>query len=249
MKKSKVLLIVILCIFVFLICDKIRISANLTTSSKSQNNTSNTNIEDLINYINNLELTKDDVDEISEKGKNITEAIKGKTSFKEYNLKEILSIYKNFNSIANKLNLKIDFSMKSGDFSLKDKTNREDVFSGNIGDIKNYFKAIKENTNITTLEVYSSIFNTELLENLNEIINNNNELNIISDTEINKEELNNEEIKQNEITDNNKLLDHNANNSENAILIKDNSNSDMIIPITILVVTFFIIIIAYIKFK
>lgn len=256
MKKSKVLLSIILCIFIFLILDKIRISMDVTTLSKSEAVDSKDSIQNLIDYINDLELSKDDIDDISEKGKNISEAIKGKTAFKEFKLKEILSIYKNFNSIANKLDLKVNFSIKNGDFSLKDKHDGNDVFNGNIGDIKKYFKDIKENTNITTLEAFSGIFSKEILEKVNEIMSDDTNSNIISNDEINKEELNNIVAKNNEQDQTNtttndikSLKEENSLNSESSTLTNNKSSVDMILPITILIVAFFIIIISYIKFK
>lgn len=261
MKKSKVLLIIILCIFIFLILDKMRISMEITTLSKPEVVDSKESIQNLIDYINNLELSKDDIDDISEKGKNITDAIKGKTAFKEFKLKEILSIYKNFNSIANKLNLKIDFSIKNGDFTLKDKFDGNNLFSGNIGNVKKYFKEIKENTDITTLDTFSSILGKDILDKVNEIMSEDTNYDIISNQEINNDQVSNYEenniaTKDKEIDETNttindiELLDEEKNlNSENSVFTNNKSNFDMILPITILIVAFFIIIVSYIKFK
>lgn len=132
MKKSKMLLFFMLGIFIFLIYDDIPISTNFTTSPKAEDINSEININKLVDYINNLELTDEEINEITEYSKTILEDIKGKTSFNDYKLKEILRTYKNFSSIANNLNLKIDFSIKNGDFTLKEKKDGNEIFIGNV---------------------------------------------------------------------------------------------------------------------
>ncbi|WP_066893351.1 hypothetical protein [Clostridium nigeriense] len=235
MKKSKIILFIILGIFIFLICDKIRISYNFAISSKIENINTNIDIKNLIDYINNLDLTEEDIEEISEKSKSISEDIKGKTSFKEYKLKEILKIYKNFSVIANSLNLKIDFSIKNGDFTLKEKANGTNIFSGNVSDIKKYFQAIKDNTNISTLEVLASIDSEEILDNIDSNINNTD-----------KEKLNNEDLNNNK----NDIVENETNSENiNKDLLSSKNSINMVIPISILVIAFCVIVISYIKFK
>ena len=235
MKKSKIILFIILGIFIFLICDKIRISSNFAISSKIENINTNIDIKNLIDYINNLDLTEEDIEEISEKSKSISEDIKGKTSFKEYKLKEILKIYKNFSVIANSLNLKIDFSIKNGDFTLKEKANGTNIFSGNVSDIKKYFQAIKDNTNISTLEVLASIDSEEILDNIDSNINNTD-----------KEKLNNEDLNNNK----NDIVENETNSENiNKDLLSSKNSINMVIPISILVIAFCVIVISYIKFK
>ena len=235
MKKSKIILFIILGIFIFLICDKIRISYNFAISSKIENINTNIDIKYLIDYINNLDLTEEDIEEISEKSKSISEDIKGKTSFKEYKLKEILKIYKNYSVIANSLNLKIDFSIKNGDFTLKEKANGTNIFSGNVSDIKKYFQAIKDNTNISTLEVLASIDSEEILDNIDSNINNTD-----------KEKLNNEDLNNNK----NDIVENETNSENiNKDLLSSKNSINMVIPISILVIAFCVIVISYIKFK
>ena len=235
MKKSKIILFIILGIFIFLICDKIRISYNFAISSKIENINTNIDIKNLIDYINNLDLTEEDIEEISEKSKSISEDIKGKTSFKEYKLKEILKIYKNYSVIANSLNLKIDFSIKNGDFTLKEKANGTNIFSGNVSDIKKYFQAIKDNTNISTLEVLASIDSEEILDNIDSNINNTD-----------KEKLNNEDLNNNK----NDIVENETNSENiNKDLLSSKNSINMVIPISILVIAFCVIVISYIKFK
>ena len=235
MKKSKIILFIILGIFIFLICDKIRISYNFAISSKIENINTNIDIKNLIDYINNLDLTEEDIEEISEKSKSISEDIKGKTSFKEYKLKEILKIYKNFSVIANSLNLKIDFSIKNGDFTLKEKANGTNIFSGNVSDIKKYFQAIKDNTNISTLEVLASIDSEEILDNIDSNINNTD-----------KEKLNNEDLNNNK----NDIVENETNSENiNKDLLSSKNSINMVIPISILVIAFCVIVNSYIKFK
>lgn len=234
MKTSKKILIVILGIFIFLICDKIRVSAN----SAKEVFQSNLNIENLIEYINNLDLTKDAMDNISERSQLISEDLKDKISFKDYKVTEIFKIYRNFTSIANDLDLKIDFSVKNGDFTLKDKANGSSIFKGNVNDANNYFKAIKNNTDLLTIEVLSNIDNEDI---------NNIKDDVIDNTKINKEEtLNNSEAIDND--DKNIIENEKAKTSIENNLATSKTNN-MILPISILAVAFFVIVISYIKFR
>ena len=74
MRNSKKILVIILIISVFLIGNKIRVSAN----SNEEVLKYNLNIENLIEYINNLDLSEEEIENISEKSKTISEDIKEK---------------------------------------------------------------------------------------------------------------------------------------------------------------------------
>jgi hypothetical protein len=240
MKSGKKISFIILIVLVFLIGEQIRVSAN----SNEEILKSNLNIENLIEYINNLDLTEEEIQNISEKSKTISEDIKEKASFKDYKLKEIIKIYRNFTSMSNTLKLNIDFSIKNGDFTLKDKANGNYIFKGNISEIKNYFDSIKNNTELLTTEVLANIDNEGLKESIEGVIseNNNNNNNSNEDLSINEET----ETTKNDnkiAIENNEDIYINENNSSS------NKLSSMIIPTSILVLVFFVIIISYIKFR
>lgn len=232
MKKNKILLFLILGIFIFLICDDMSVSNNFTIFPKSEEISYEINIQDLIDYINSLELTEDNINEITEDSKTIIEDIKGKTAFSDYKIKEILKIYKSFNHIANNLNLKIDFSIKSGDFTLKEKKNGNEIFRGNVSEVKKYFKYIKDNTPISSLEVFSNMNNENIIDKVGDEITSDNE-NYISKEDLNENNINEEILLENEVSTINTPL---------------KSNKNIIIS-TILIFSFFIILIAYINFK
>lgn len=239
MKSGKKISFIILIVLVFLIGDQIRVSAN----SNEEILKSNLNIENLIEYINNLDLTEEEIQNISEKSKTISEDIKEKASFKDYRLKEIIKIYRNFTSMSNTLKLNIDFSIKNGDFILKDKANGNSIFKGNVSEIKKYFDAIKNNTELLTTEVLANIDNEVLKESIEEVISENNNSNInekLSDDD-NLSSIDETKITQN---DNNIAIENNENNSSSNKL-----GSSMIVPTSILVLVFFVIIISYIKFR
>lgn len=241
MKKSKVLLFLILAIFIFLICDYMSVSDNFIISPKSEEQSYEINIQDLIDYINSLELTEDKINEITEDSKTIIEDIKGKTAFSDYKIKEILKIYKNFNNIANNLNLKIDFSIKSGEFTLKEKKNGNEIFTGNVSEVKKYFKYIKDNTAISSLEVFSNIDNENLINNiLDKVLSKESNI-VISDSEkytnendLNQNSLNEEVLVENEVSSIN-------NSSKNT--------KSFFIQTIMLAALFFITITAYIKIR
>lgn len=241
MKKSKVLLFLILAIFIFLICDYMSVSDNFIISPKSEEQSYEINIQDLIDYINSLELTEDKINEITEDSKTIIEDIKGKTAFSDYKIKEILKIYKNFNNIANNLNLKIDFSIKSGEFTLKEKKNGNEIFTGNVSEVKKYFKYIKDNTPISSLEVFSNMNNENLINNIVDKVLYKESNTVTSDSEsytnendLNQNSLNEEVVVEKEVSSIN-------NSSKNT--------KSFFVQTIILVALFFSIIAAYIKIR
>ena len=169
MKNFKKILVIILIIAVFLIGNKIRVSAN----SNEDVLKSNLNIENLIEYINNLDLSEEEIENISEKSKTISQDIKEKASFKDYKITEVIKIYKNFTSISNTLKLSIEFSIKNGDFILKDKANGNSIFKGNVSEIENYFNVIKNNTDLLITEVLANVDNESLKEKIEDVIYEN----------------------------------------------------------------------------
>ena len=143
MKKNSTV-IILFGIIIFLFCNTIKASGNTTNKITE----ANLGVENLIEYINNIDLTDEKANNISEKSKLISQDIKENAKFTDYKLTEIIRIYRSFTSISNDLNLNIDFSIKNGDFTLKDRANNNSVFKGNIGEIKKYFEALKNNTEL-----------------------------------------------------------------------------------------------------
>lgn len=243
MRNSKKILVIILIISVFLIGNKIRVSAN----SNEDVLKSNLNIENLIEYINNLDLTEEEIENISEKSKTISQDIKEKASFKDYKITEVIKIYKNFTSISNTLKLNIEFSIKNGDFILKDKANGNSIFKGNVSEIENYFNVIKNNTDLLITEVLANVDNESLKEKIEDVIyeNSNSDKNLRSNDNLsNNEETGIAENDTNLKIENNEDIYSNENS-----LYSNKLSSNIIIPTSILVLAFFVIIISYIKFK
>lgn len=243
MRNSKKILVIILIISVFLIGNKIRVSAN----SNEEVLKYNLNIENLIEYINNLDLSEEEIENISEKSKTISQDIKEKASFKDYKITEVIKIYKNFTSISNTLKLNIEFSIKNGDFILKDKANGNSIFKGNVSEIENYFNVIKNNTDLLITEVLANVDNESLKEKIEDVIyeNSNSDKNLRSNDNLsNNEETGIAENNTNLKIENNEDIYSNENS-----LYSNKLSSNMIIPTSILVLAFFVIIISYIKFK
>lgn len=241
MKKYKKISIIILIMLVFLIGDQIRVYAN----SDEEVLKSNLNIENLIEYINNLDLSEEEIQNISDKSKTISNDIKVNASFKDYKLTDIIKIYKNFASMSNDLKLNIDFSIKNGDFTLKDKANGNSIFKGNVSEIKKYFEVIKNNTELLTTEVLANIDNETIKEILSEDNVDGSNENFST----------NEDLSVNEETETTKNNNYTTIESEEDISINEKSSinnklgSSMIIPTSILVLAFLVIIISYIKFR
>lgn len=245
MKKYKKISIIILIMLVFLIGDQIRVYAN----SDEEVLKSNLNIENLIEYINNLDLSEEEIQNISDKSKTISNDIKVNASFKDYKLTDIIKIYKNFASMSNDLKLNIDFSIKNGDFTLKDKANGNSIFKGNVSEIKKYFEVIKNNTELLTTEVLANIDNETIKETIKEILSEDN----VDGS--NENFSTNEDLSVNEETETTKNNNYTTIESEEDISINEKSSinnklgSSMIIPTSILVLAFLVIIISYIKFR
>ena len=243
MRNSKKILVIILIISVFLIGNKIRVSAN----SNEEVLKYNLNIENLIEYINNLDLSEEEIENISEKSKTISQDIKEKASFKDYKITEVIKRYKNFTSISNTLKLNIEFSIKNGDFILKDKANGNSIFKGNVSEIENYFNVIKNNTDLLITEVLANVDNESLKEKIEDVIyeNSNSDKNLRSNDNLsNNEETGIAENNTNLKIENNEDIYSNENS-----LYSNKLSSNIIIPTSILVLAFFVIIISYIKFK
>lgn len=246
MKTSKKILIVIFAISVFLITERIRVSANTYKDLEAIG----VNNENLIEYINDLDINKKDIEDILDKGKDLAEDIKDKTNIKDFNLSEILSIYKDVTSIANKLNLNIDFSFKNGKFSIKDKNTNDIIFEGNVNEINKYYELSKDNMQGITKEVLENINNKETIENIEEAI----EEGFGESKEIlNKDSKVNQEYKKDNINlkDSNYKLNRDEENKKivNSSKTLDNNKNGIMFSIFIVMGMFFTILISYIKFR
>ena len=166
MKISKKTAIIILAISIFLISDIIRVSANTSKDLKSIG----LNTESFVEYMNNLDISKQDIEEIVDKGKELSENIKDKTNIKDFKISELINIYKEINLIANDLNLNIDFSFKDGNFNLKEKNRDDIIFKGNVNNLGEYFEFYKNNIQLFAKEVLGNIENKEILENIGDVV-------------------------------------------------------------------------------
>lgn len=240
MKNSKKILIVVFIIAFILIGDKIRASASSFTNLLENN----LSIDNLIEYINTLDISREEIDEVVDKGKEISDDVKGKESIKDYKITELLRIYKNVTAMAEGLRLDIDFSFKNGDFTLKEKSTKDPIFKGNISGIKSYYEAIKNNSDVLSLDVFSNIDNTEVVDYFKNSIEDKLADNENIDNEINDNIKSNIESKVN----NNSIILENNKENEYLLMNNDNSNSN-ILPISIYIGCIITIIISYIKFK
>lgn len=246
MKVSKKIAIIILAISVFLISDIIRVSANTSNDLKSIG----LNSESFVEYMNNLDISKEEIEEIVDKGKELSENIKDKTNIKEFKISELVNIYKEITSIANNLNLNIDFSFKDGNFNLKEKNRDDIIFKGNVNDLGKYFEFYKNNTQLFAKEVLGNIDNKEILDNIGEVVEEefggaretlNNILMIDENEDIN-DSINRED--QNKFSTNNEEINNKGNYNESK-----KGNFGAVFYIFILTGAFFTIMIAYIKFR
>ena len=241
MKISKKTAIIILAISIFLISDIIRVSANTSKDLKSIG----LNTESFVEYMNNLDISKQDIEEIVDKGKELSENIKDKTNIKDFKISELISIYKEINLIANDLNLNIDFSFKDGNFNLKEKNRDDIIFKGNVNNLGEYFEFYKNNIQLFAKEVLGNIENKEILENIGDVVEEElggsketlNNVLMIDENEDTNDSRNSED--QNKFSKNN---ESNYNESKKG-------NLGIVFSIFILTGAFFTIMISYIKFR
>lgn len=241
MKISKKTAIIILAISIFLISDIIRVSANTSKDLKSIG----LNTESFVEYMNNLDISKQDIEEIVDKGKELSENIKDKTNIKDFKISELINIYKEINLIANDLNLNIDFSFKDGNFNLKEKNRDDIIFKGNVNNLGEYFEFYKNNIQLFAKEVLGNIENKEILENIGDVVEEElggsketlNNVLMIDENEDTNDSRNSED--QNKFSKNN---ESNYNESKKG-------NFGIVFSIFILTGAFFTIMISYIKFR
>ncbi|GAA0107573.1 hypothetical protein PMY56_16905 [Clostridium tertium] len=241
MKISKKTAIIILAISIFLISDIIRVSANTSKDLKSIG----LNTESFVEYMNNLDISKQDIEEIVDKGKELSENIKDKTNIKDFKISELINIYKEINLIANDLNLNIDFSFKDGNFNLKEKNRDDIIFKGNVNNLGEYFEFYKNNIQLFAKEVLGNIENKEILENIGDVVEEElggsketlNNVLMIDENEDTNDSRNSED--QNKFSKNN---ESNYNESKKG-------NLGIVFSIFILTGAFFTIMISYIKFR
>ncbi|WP_368239495.1 hypothetical protein [Clostridium tertium] len=241
MKISKKTAIIILAISIFLISDIIRVSANTSKDLKSIR----LNTESFVEYMNNLDISKQDIEEIVDKGKELSENIKDKTNIKDFKISELINIYKEINLIANDLNLNIDFSFKDGNFNLKEKNRDDIIFKGNVNNLGEYFELYKNNIQLFAKEVLGNIENKEILENIGDVVEEElggsketlNNVLMIDENEDTNDSRNSED--QNKFSKNN---ESNYNESKKG-------NLGIVFSIFILTGAFFTIMISYIKFR
>lgn len=241
MKISKKTAIIILAISIFLISDIIRVSANTSKDLKSIG----LNTESFVEYMNNLDISKQDIEEIVDKGKELSENIKDKTNIKDFKISELINIYKEINLIANDLNLNIDFSFKDGNFNLKEKNRDDIIFKGNVNNLGEYFEFYKNNIQLFAKEVLGNIENKEILENIGDVVEEelggsketSNNVLMIDENEDTNDSRNSED--QNKFSKNN---ESNYNESKKG-------NLGIVFSIFILTGAFFTIMISYIKFR
>lgn len=246
MNSSKKLLTIIFVAMIFLLSAKISAYANTSNDFEAMG----LNNENFIEYINNLSIDKEDIENIIDKGKNLAEDVKDKTSIKDFSLTEILGIYKDATYIANNLNLNIDFSFKDGDFILKEKDNKDIIFEGNINELGKYFDFYKNNFDSLAKEVLGSIDNKEIIENIEEVVED--EFGVLKETSNDNEIINNKIIDDEDILNNEKKQSENNSLSvskESTNLENNKRKSEVIFSIFILSGALFTIAISYIKFK
>lgn len=144
--------------------------------------------ENIENYLENLNISKQDINNITEEAKEVMGSIQDKNSISDFSFSEIWRLYKKTKGVAKDLNLDFGFSIANKSFTLKDKKNNNVLIEGSIHDLENYY------------DKYVAILKDKALEN-----NKYKESNL--ETNISKQDNNEEEIstKIEDINEENKI--------------------------------------------
>lgn len=126
-------------------------------------------------YLENLNISKEDINNITEEAKEVMGSIQDKNSISDFSFSEIWGLYKKTKSVAKDLNLDFGFSIANKSFTLKDKKNNNVLIEGSISDLENYY------------DKYVTILKYKTLEN-----NKSKESNL--ETNISKQDNNEKEI-------------------------------------------------------
>lgn len=95
--------------------------------------------ENIETYLENLNISKEDINNIMEEAKEIIGSIQDKNSISDFRFSEIFGLYKKTKGVAKDLNLDFGFSIANKSFTLKDKKNNNVLIEGNISDLENYY--------------------------------------------------------------------------------------------------------------
>lgn len=126
-------------------------------------------------YLENLNISKEDINNITEEAKEVMGSIQDKNSISDFSFSEIWGLYKKTKGVAKDLNLDFSFSIANKSFTLKDKKNNNVLIEGSISDLENYY------------DKYVTILKYKTLEN-----NKSKESNL--ETNISKQDNNEKEI-------------------------------------------------------
>ncbi len=95
--------------------------------------------ENIETYLENLNISKEDINNIMEEAKEVIRSIQDKNSISDFSFSEIFGLYKKTKGVAKDLNLDFGFSIANKSFTLKDKKNNNVLIEGNISDLENYY--------------------------------------------------------------------------------------------------------------
>ena len=95
--------------------------------------------ENIETYLENLNISKEDINNIMEEAKEVIGSIQDKNSISDFSFSEIFGLYKKTKGVAKDLNLDFGFSIANKSFTLKDKKNNNVLIEGNISDLENYY--------------------------------------------------------------------------------------------------------------
>lgn len=168
--------------------------------------------DNIISHINNLNLSKEELQKISEDIDNMILSIQNKESYNDFSFKEMINIYGEVLNIMDCLNINVDLDLDKKEVILKSKDSKLTLIKCDINEAKKYYENYKQSP--FTIQDYEELKSfiednsktNKELENEN-IYNNkfeNNDNTYLNDKELiedSKEEINTDDsIKNNNKT-------------------------------------------------
>lgn len=165
--------------------------------------------DNIISHINNLNLSKEELQKISEDIDNMILSIQNKESYNDFSFKEMINIYGEVLNIMDCLNINVDLDLDKKEVVLKSKDSKLTLIKCDINEAKKYYENYKQSP--FTIQDYEELKSfiednsrtNKELENEN-IYNNkfeNNDNTYLNDKELiedSKEEINTDDsIKNN----------------------------------------------------
>lgn len=169
--------------------------------------------DNIINYINDLDLSDEEVKGILEDSKSVFSNIKDTKGYEDFTFSELVNIYGKALNIANDLNISINVDFSNKEIELIDKKSNLTLFKCDVNDAKKYYESYKEKP--ITSEEYNQLI-SYISESVDRDSNESNSYDSYLNDEIRIDEKANSNESDSEISENTNVK-NTSNDSDNIL--------------------------------